>query len=603
MQICRVVPDVPAIEREFDYLVPAELAGLIRVGTIVRVLLHGRRVRAWVTATDVKSAVVATRIKPIAGLSSAGPPADVVELCVWTARRFVGSVVAVLRAASPCNNVPVSPQQGLTKLVVGQMPSGQTEKIGSDLRPLVWWPALDDRRAQVVSMLSEDGSSIVLVADTARADALVSSLCRLGWPAIAWHSDLSRALRTDSWKRSLEGGCIVIGGRTAVFAPVPDLRACVVVDDLDEALQEERQPTWHAREVLAERARRVGAQFSVISPLPSVVALASATSVVERSRDLQLAGWPRIDVVDLGEQAPNARLLSEPLVVALRGAVASGRPALCLVNRRGRARLMYCTSCREVSRWDRDESPADPEKAAEVVALGLRPTVCIHCGAPKPRLLRSGVDRIATDIAALLGNSVNVCAVDADADNPDSAADIVVGTETLLYRHELRRRNPALVALLDFDQELFAPRIRANEQALWLATRCAQLLAGQPRSQTQLIIQTHVPNHGVLRAILECDLASAQRIDAEERSAFGLAPYGAQALLTGDGEAVDAAIAGLRLVLGDSVVIKGPSGADNKRRALVEHQDVEVLASAFADIVGSARLVGRVRVEMDPSRA
>jgi primosomal protein N' (replication factor Y) len=159
------------------------------------------------------------------------------------------------------------------------------------------------------------------------------------------------------------------------------------------------------------------------------------------------------------------------------------------------------------------------------------------------------------------------------------------------------------VALVDFDQELYAARLRADEQALWLATRCAMLFAGRPRGETRLVVQTHAPGHPVVRAIADAALAEAQTIDLAERVARGLPPARAQALLTGDLPAVDAAVAGLAMILGEGVTVKGPSGSGSRRRALVEHDDVDALTGTLADVASGARLEGKLRVEMDPGRA
>ena len=108
------------------------------------------------------------------------------------------------------------------------------------------------------------GSTIVAVADGARAAALVEHLRQQGRRAVLMHSDLSDAARTDGWNDTRRGNSVIVGGRIVAFAPVPDLQAVIVVDDADEALQEERVPTWHARDVLAERVSRAAA-----SPSPS----------------------------------------------------------------------------------------------------------------------------------------------------------------------------------------------------------------------------------------------------------------------------------------------------------------------------------------------
>ena len=107
-RICRVAPDLTAVERVFDYLVPDALASLVRVGSIVRVPLHGRRVRGWVVA-DAVTPGTEERLLELLAVSSQGPPADVVALADWIAWRWRGPRIAVLRSASPPNRVPPEP--------------------------------------------------------------------------------------------------------------------------------------------------------------------------------------------------------------------------------------------------------------------------------------------------------------------------------------------------------------------------------------------------------------------------------------------------------------------------------------------------------------
>src|SRR5207237_8875870 len=98
-RVCRVLPEVTAVDRAFDYTIQDDAP----VGTIVRVPLHGRRVRGWIVATDVEPE--AATLLPVLGVVSAGPPPDVVGLTEWVAHRWAGPRVAVLRSASPPNLV------------------------------------------------------------------------------------------------------------------------------------------------------------------------------------------------------------------------------------------------------------------------------------------------------------------------------------------------------------------------------------------------------------------------------------------------------------------------------------------------------------------
>jgi len=573
-RVCRVLPDVTAVDRAFDYSVPDALNATVRAGMIVRVPLHGRRVRGWVIDDDVEPEPAAGGLLDVLAVVSAGPPPDVVELSAWVARRWAGPRVAVLRSASPPNNVAVAggaePQPG------GSGPEGASERV---LRR----PPLLDRRAQVAELCPPSGSTIVCVADAGRARALAAFLSSGGREIALLHSFESDAARTEGWRRASRGNCVVVGGRVAALAPVPDLRAAVVVDDQDEALQEERSPTWHARDVLRERAARAGVPFTVSAPAPSVEAIVAAGgpgSVEAPPPDVETGGWPRVQVVDRRDEPPGAGLLSDALATALHRA--SG-PAVCVLNRRGRYRLLVCASCAHLLRWDRPNE---------------RPLVCPECGGTKLRVLRTGVTRVREELEALVPGARVVDVDSATADVP--AADIVVGTEAVLHRSGVRRRRPALVAYLDLDQELLAPRYRAAAQAHWLLTRGAQLLAGRPRPETLLLLQTRIPDHVAVRALARGEPALVVEAEIEYRRTLAYPPFGALAELAGTAEPLSAAAEELRAldVQAAGVQVFGPTDD----RALVHAGDWDSLASALARALRVGRAIGRVRAVVDPPR-
>ena len=527
----------------------------------MRVPLHGRRIRGWIAEIDVEPE--GRELLTVLGVVSAGPPADVIALSDWVAWRWCGPRVAVLRSASPPNNVT------LNLVCAEAAPTGPSTTSTADA--VVRWPPLLDRRAAVAARCATDGSTIVCVADAGRSRALASYLREQGRTVALIHSFEPPAARTDAWRTAARGNCVVVGGRIAALAPVPDLRAAIVVDDADEALQEERSPTWHARDVLRERATRAGAVFTVFSPAPTIEA-GSVTAAPPP--DVERAGWPRVQVVDRRAEPPGAGLLSEELTIALR---AADGLAVCVLNRRGRFRLLVCANG-HLSRWDRQAE---------------RPQVCPECGSTQLKVLRAGVTRVREELAALLPGE-RVEEVDAaTGEVPD--ADVLIGTEAVLHRSVVRRRRPALVAYLDFDQELLAPRYRAATQAHWLATRGAQLLASRPRDETRLLLQTRMPDHVVVRALVHADPEQVAESEREYRAALGYPPFGALAELSGNDDALLAAADAAR-VLG--VQVFGPSDG----HALVHAAGWDDLADALAPAVAAGRALGRVRAVVDPAR-
>ncbi|MDQ1449807.1 MAG: hypothetical protein QOC79_2778 [Actinomycetota bacterium] len=570
---CRVLPDVTAVDRAFDYSVPDALEALVRVGAMVRVPLHGRRVRGWVVEDAVEPVSGSGALLDVLSVVSAGPPRDVVDLSEWVAWRWSGPRVAVLRSASAPNHVPPSHRRA--------HPEGAGARA-VEMR-VVRQPPLLDRRAQVAALCASTGSTIVCIADAGRARALASYLSREGRAVAVLHSFETDAARTDGWRRASEGDCVVVGGRIAALAPVPDLRAAIVVDDADEALQEERSPTWHARDVLFERAARAAVPFAVCSPAPTVEAIAAGggTTVIEAPpADVEIAGWPRVQIADRRDEPPGSGLLSESLATALHHAAGL---AVCVLNRRGRFRLLACASCGHLLRWDRADE---------------RPLVCPECGATKLRVLRAGVARVREELEALVPGSRVVDVDTATAEVPD--ADILVGTEAVLHRAAVRRRRPALVAYLDLDQELLAPRYRAAAQAHWLLTRGAQLLSARPRHDTLLLVQTRIPDHVVVQALVRGEPGAVAESEIEYRRTLAYPPFGALAELAGADDALTAAIDALRAldVQANGVQVFGPSDG----RALVHGPGWDALAAALARGLPAGRAIGRVRAVVDPPR-
>jgi primosomal protein N' (replication factor Y) len=596
-RVCRVQPDVPAVPRAFDYLVPADLADVVRVGTIVRVPLHGRRVRGWVVDDNVTSDVDAEQLRPLRAFVSAGPPPDVVALTRWAAWRWAGPVATFLRAASPPTVVANDPAPEVDEALypVPALPDALDGPIDGDVR-VVTWPPGDDRRALVMSLLAPEGSTLVVVPEAARAGALVAAIAQRGREVLLHHGALADRDRTAIWDQVRRGAHVVVGGRAAVWLPFPDLRAVVVVDENDEALQDERAPTWHAREVVVERARRVGAPVTLVSPAPTVDARAVADAAVAPPASRLRAGWPRLEVVDLRNEPPGTGLLSAGLGGALHGAVDDGGRAICVVNRRGRARLLACRACRELARCATcGATVAQPEHDLVCARCGAaRPPVCVHCGATRFRAVRPGVNAVRDDVAALMPR-VAVTEVDATTDIVGDAP-ILVGTEAVLHRVRRGEGHPVrLVAFLVFDEELLAPRYRAAEQALWLLVRAARLLGGR-RNGHLLLVQTRVPDHDVLAVAASGDPEPFAAVESAIREATGFPPFGGLAELAGAvpavGEAADAVRAAGLTVLG---------GTDG--RGLVRAADATALADGLAEVdFTAARAHGRLRLSVDPPR-
>ncbi len=569
------------------------------VGTIVRVPLQGRSVRGWVVETEVESDTDPTRLRPLKKIVGAGPPAELVSIADWAAWRWAGPAVAFLRVASPENAVPIVPLAGR---VGGSASNDSSARSTSPIAPLAghvgasawddssarstspiaplaghvgasaWddssarstyprgrvrvhrWAPASPRGALVAGLLAESGSTIVVLPDARRTGALVRSLADTGRTVHVLRSDQSGAERTRVWRAVCAGNCIVVGGRTAVWAPVPDLGAIVVLDEGDEALKEERAPAWHARDVAIERARRLGIPVELVTPVPTVDALVVADEVLRPSRPDERAGWPLVDVVDRRTEPPGFGLLTASLGDALHRAVDAtasgpGGRAVCVLNRKGRARLLACVACGELVRCEVCSAAVietDDRKLSCLRCAATRPKVCLHCHATRMKAVRPGVARVREDLSALLPHSTVVEVEAATVQIPP--ADVLVGTEAVLHRVPVDAARPVrLVVFLDADQELLAPRVHAAEQALFLLARAARLV-GRRSGPGRILIQTRVPDHEVIEAVRHADPDLVTDPERTRRQELGYPPFGGLAEVSGASEAVDAIAAALRVV-------------------------------------------------------
>jgi primosomal protein N' (replication factor Y) len=384
------------------------------------------------------------------------------------------------------------------------------------------------------------------------------------------------------WAQAAAGTAVVIGSRAAAWAPCPGLAAIVVVDGHDEGLQQEPAPTWNGWVVAAERARRAGVACVVTSPCPTLELLAWGR-LLAPSRVDERAGWAPLEVIDRRRDDPRTGLYSPRLV----GLLKSGGRIVCVLNRKGRARLLACAVCGELARCETcGAAVSQSASQAELVCPRCgttRPVVCASCGSLRLKALRVGVSRVREELEALVGMPVGEVTAET-GELP--ATPILVGTEAVLHRA------PAAdgVAFLDFDQELLVARFRAAEEALALLARASRLVGGRGRGG-RVLVQTRVPHHEVIMAALTADPGRLATSEAGMRVALGLPPARALALVSGP--AAPLYVDGLKAQGAD---VLGPDDG----RWLVRADDHPALSEVLASV---PRPAGRLRVEVDPLRA
>jgi primosomal protein N' (replication factor Y) (superfamily II helicase) len=574
----RVIPDVKGMERELDYLVPERFVGQVRVGTLVRVPLGPRRERAWVVELDPPPSD-GFELRELTKVSGWGPPAELVELARWAAWRWAGRPAHFLVTASPPVAVASLPARPPRPPVPGPHDPLAAEALAAG-GGVVRLPPAADRLPAVLAAMAL-GHALVLTPSLDDAHVLALRLRRSGLPV---------ALHPRDWATGM-AGCTVVGTQAAAWAPVGDLAAVVVLEEHDEALRHESVPTWNARDVSIERARRAGVPALLVSAVPSPDALAWAAAngrpVLAPSRNDERAGWPVVDIVDRSREDVTGRsLISLTLTRHLRD---PSKHVVCVLNAPGRARRLACRTCRSITRCERCDGAVGQATDGELHCARCgteRPVVCQVCGSSALVPLRLGVSRLREELEAIAERPVIEVTGATPADEPLTGAGIHLGTEAVLHRVAAAD----VVVFLDIDAELLAPRFRAAEQALGLLARAARLLGDRARGGW-LVVQTRLPRHEVLEAVVRADPGRVAASELERREALGFPPAAALAVVSGpEAPATIGALAEC-----EATSISGPADG----RWLVRARTWD----ALGDALGAApHPPGRVRIEVDPVR-
>ena len=602
--------DEPAIDREFDYLLPESLAaGRVRVvvGTLVRVVLNGRGLRGWVTELDSRPPEGIELIE-VSGVVGVGPPPHVVELAGWAAWRWAGTRAHFLRTASP------------DRVVAGVPPASAHVAIAGKTQTPAWLTAAFEPGGDAVRVvrLAPCASEWPLLAAAVRCGRMLVLVPTVTWAARLVgrlrHAGVATALLPRDWAAAA-GAQAIVGTMAAAWAPCGRLDSVIVLDEHDEAYQSEAAPTWNARDVAIERARRDGARCVLVGPMPSPDALgvigardrhdiASAEPLRAPARsagdggDIAFAevlreparsereAWPLLQLADRRQDDPAT---GEWCGTAFAELLRTGGTVVCVLNRKGRARLAYCASCGELAC-----SPAgralvlDGQQFVDPERGDVRPAVCEACGATRFRRVRVGVKGVADEMAHLARRSVTQVVGESPLAPAQDA--LYIGTEAVLHRVP----STDAVVFVDFDQELIAPRYRAAEEAFALLVRAARLV-GPHSGGGRILVQTRMPDHPVLVAAATADPTDWVAAESLRRTEMRQPPSTSWALVSG------AAAASYVERLSDSVHatvldIAGP--ADGVWR--VRCDDRRTLLDALE---ATERPPGRLRVAVDPLRA
>jgi primosomal protein N' len=560
----RIITEVAAVDRPFDYLV-TERTDRAAIGDRVRVDFNGRSVRGWVTG----AANLSPDLKPLTKWLGYGPPASLLDLLAWASERWYGTLSRFLVSTSPkrlITELPVAPEAnalapavlvGVSEVEPGVLEVGPT----TDPLPLIL--------AAYETTREKEGSLLVLVPTESWAGRLRGRLEQRGCAV---------ASGDDQWDRMRAGWPVVVGARGTALAPVVKLCGAVIMDADDEAYRSTGAPTWDAVTMLRERCRRDLAPLWCTSSVPSPALLNDGAY---RSWGDVAGAWPRITVVDRRQSDPHDGVLARESLDAAHRALKGEDPVAVVVvlQRLGDGRLFACAKCGELARCAICAQAEEEADGQLVCREGHEPRAnfCRTCGATNLKRLRVGVTTLARDVSAQLAQKVSE--VTAASDLNATHERVVVGTEAVWQRV----RHCGVVIFVDFDQYLLAPRASARRSAITAVGKAGRLVGPRREGRGEVVLQTRRREDPVVDALVRGNFDAIIDDDVKTARALELAPYGAEAEVSGDGAA--AFVDGLR---GANVSISSSTSG-----FLVRSSDVATLTSALRT---APRPLAKVRV-------
>jgi primosomal protein N' (replication factor Y) len=400
--------------------------------------------------------------------------------------------------------------------------------------------------------LEAGGGVILLVPEVALTPQTVARLrSRLeaiapGHRCVVWHSHLGAGERLDGWLALASGEVrVAVGARSAVFAPVRNLRLIVVDEEHEPAYKQDESPRYNGRDVAVMRARLCGAQCLLGSATPSLEshanALAGRYGLLRLTRRVDSRSMPSFTVVDMRIEVARHRgatALSRPLVDALQARFERGEQTILFINRRGYSSSMQCRKCGNVEECTHCSVSMTYHRTDETLRCHLcgdarpAPVRCPKCGAPDIRWRGLGTQRVEEAVKRVLPRA-KIERMDTDSmqrknrfreilgDFRSGRIDVLVGTQ--MIGKGLDFPNVTLVGLVDADLSMHIPDFRANERTFQLLVQVAGR-AGRGDRAGEVVVQSFTPQAEAIQFARHADFDGFAGAELSMRREFGYPP-------------------------------------------------------------------------------
>jgi len=483
-------------------------------------------------------------------------------------------------------------------------------------------------------------TSLVLLPEIALTTQVMNIFkSRLGDAVAVLHSALSAGERCDEWARISDGEAkVVLGARSAVFAPLEDLGLVIVDEEHDGSYKQDISPRYNGRDVAIRRAEMAGAAVVLGSATPAVETFHAARNgelaLLTMASRIENRPMPRVQIADLREeyQKGRASIFSEALETGIRERLERGEQVILLQNRRAYSTFLTCRDCGYVARCPNCAVSLKLHAAARKLSCHHcgheepAPDVCPSCGGLRIRKFGIGTEKVEEQTKATFPEA-RVLRMDRDTTSRKGShaailhafrsgeADILVGTQ--MIAKGLDFPNVTLVGVISADTSLNLPDFRASERTFQLVSQVAGR-AGRGETPGEVVIQTLDPENYAIKGAVDHDYVAFYEQEIEFRRELSYPPFAMLVNVLSKNESNSEAVGALDLLVGEikklpmaarkGVEIIGPTPAVLSRikgqyrwHLLLRSQDREAVVGLLRTVFEANQALRRkLAVDVDP---
>ncbi len=406
--------------------------------------------------------------------------------------------------------------------------------------------------AAMRSVLEAGRSAILLVPEIGLTPAVAADLHQIFGDEVAiLHSALSDRERAEQWHRIKRGDArMVVGTRSAVFAPVSDLALVIVDEEHDSSYKQEETPRYHARDVAVMRAKMASAVVALGSATPSLESYYNAKknkyALIELPDRVEQRPLPEVEIVDMRlefQETGHEQVISRKLAAEIKDRLERKEQVMVLLNRRGYSPVVLCRTCGKKLECNNCAIALTHHKREHKMVCHYCgytapvPKACVHCGSEYVYFLGTGSEKLEELLHGIFPQA-RIARLDRDtvrshedfertlAGLNEGELDLLVGTQMIAKGHDIH--GVTLVGVVGADVALGLPDFRAAERTFQLLTQVAGR-AGRGQSPGKVILQTYFQDHYAVQFAARHDFVGFYEKELQFRSWMHYPPYSALA--------------------------------------------------------------------------